>query len=288
VAIMIKFVRKLKDRGSTKFQLSPLQKLVGRIVAIVFMGCLVWLLYTQNQNEIRQRQEIAARPHTVRILGYQITFPKELPPGCDGGTIDVDYANDWEDGKEGKEGRTRFARWWIYNGGEPNESGIEFMVNELAQPGCLPSGWQHPPDWEKIVWTRTGTKEIAGLKFIVSHWQGKAYDSSDILDAQQKSAKQTGSGENYRQFLPAHGKLISGVDYLAQHKNKLIGLRGYGCGEKKAAIALTESVLNTFQKFKYQTPKGKNSTGITADGSVVMGHAGDSDKFIDPAVQLIK
>jgi hypothetical protein len=236
-----------------------------------------------------RHQALAMRPHTARILSYQVTFPKEIPEGYEGGTITLDYSNDMEGDKQGKQGRTRIAEWSLYHPDRsPIEGGIQFMVNERAQPGVLPEAWQAPCYWRKIDRTLVGTKEVAAIKFDVSRCTAEVYDITDKLNAEKKSSNEPGNEEK---FLPTHGAKISALEYLAQEDGKTIGLRGYGYSDENAATLLTESVLNSFHKVKMTpaaTAKGKNSTGIGADGTVVIGHTGDADKFVDPYAELIK
>ncbi len=206
---------------------SPWQRIVTSAagIAIAVSALIIAICAGLYADSFFRHQALSMRPHTARILGYQVTFPKEIPEGYEGGTITLDYSNDMEGNKQGKQGRTRLA---------------------------------------------------------------EVYDIADELDAEKKSSNEPGNEEK---FLPPHGATISALEYLAHEDGKLIGLRGYGYSDENAAILLTDSVLNSFHKGKMApaaAAKGKDSTGVGADGTVVIGHTGDAGKFTDPYAELIK
>ena len=259
--LLLILIRRYRSAHGTKFaEPTPKLKLVGRIVGALLLLFCAWLLYTEFQHEKAQRLEIEARPHTARILGYQISFPKKIPEGYDAGYVEIGYFFD----PDGKEGRTRIANWTINPPQGNFEDGMQFMVNELASAGTIPGIWQRPPYWEKIVRTPVGIKEVAGLKFAVTKWTA---DCADIGVTK-----------------------LSGTDYLAHDRDKLIGLRVIDSKGKSAASLLADSVLNTFQKttMPKPDPKIKDSIGPLADGSVCIVHGGNDGTFKDPYAELIQ
>jgi len=243
-----------------KTKIQQPQAIAGLIMAILLPAIIIWaMFYELHEEEIRSK-EVAARPHTARILGYQVSFPKKMPVHYDGGNIEMAYFYD----SEGKEGRTRVAEWEISPPQGNFEDGMQFMVNELSTPGNMPSIWQTPPYWEKVVRTPAGTKEIGGLKFAITKW----------------TADYTGVG----------ACKLSGVDYFAQDAGKLIGLRAVDSKDRNTTTLLADSVINTFQKTKMPKPdpKIKDSLGRSADGSVCIVHGGNDGTFKDPYAELIQ
>jgi hypothetical protein len=236
------------------------QRLAALSLAFILPVLVLWSMIYELHREELAYKEICARPHTAHILDYQVSFPKKIPIHYDGGYVVISYAYD----PEGKEGRTRIAEWELSPFGGNFEDGIKFMVNELAQPGNLPRIWTKPLYWEKIVREPIGTKTIDGLNFAITKW----------------TADYNGVG----------ACKLSGIDYLAHDKSNLIGLRAIDSEGHNTAVSLADSVLDTFRKNKIvkQAPKIKDSLSPLANGSVIIGHGGNDDNFIDPYAELIQ
>jgi hypothetical protein len=180
------------------------------------------------------RQDNSLHLQTARIVGpvdsYEIRFPAAKPEGFEGGNISSSTYYD----NNARQGRTQIVDWDIYPGaGHPNSfsaGSIELMVTSHALPGVVPAPWQIPFGWglvtpsQEVAWlTRTsaGIHEVAGLKFAVTRWTAKYFKTR-----------------------------LSGSDYLAQDGDKIIGLRGYNCGDERATARITESVLSSLRKVK--------------------------------------
>lgn len=276
------------NRCPAKHQLGRWQRIMAAAGLLFILTAMIALYAEVRRTSVSQRQEYAKAPHTVRILGYQLTFPKEIPEGYDGGTIDLDYSDNLDRSKQGKQGRTRRATWDLWRAEKsPFAGGMQFMVNEFAQPMALPEDWQAPPHWKKLRRTSLGAKEVAGVKFAVTRCTAEVYYWPDEKNALEKAAQCKVSEE---QFLLTHGYKISAVEYLAHDNGKLIGLRGYGYGDHNVIITLTNSMLNTFRKVKFASPApdyGKDFPD-TDPYSTATSHTGNSAEPIDPYAELIK
>ncbi len=256
-----------------------------RLLALIFslvMPAVIFAVWAGVQSDtLRRHQEFAKVPHTARILGYQITFPKDIPEGYDCGRIDSDYSDDLYDRGHGRQGRTRRATWDLWPPEKsPLPAGIQFMVNEFVQPSHLPEDWQAPPHWKRLQRTSLGAKEVDGVKFAVTRCTAEVFYWRDENSAHEKAAK---SKVNEEQFLPRSGYKISAIEYLAHDGGKLIGLRGYGYGDQNIIIQLTESMLNTFHKFKDVS----ESPDIDPDITVVNPKSKQAE-LVDPYAELIK
>ncbi len=235
----------------------------NRLVIAILVGTfVVWIIYYNQQCIEKERQEFAGRPHTVHVLDYQISFPKQLPPGYEAGFVDIDYFNNFTSSGEG---RTRIAKWFVYESHHQTdlEDGMQFMVNNFGEAGAVPIEWLEPPAWKDIIRTEAGTKEVSGLKFAITRW----------------TAEQTDPLPKYK---------ISGIDYIAHDNGKIIALRGYNSFGKDTIILLTDSVLNTFRKVKKVIEPKEYSLGDGYKSSDSMTHTGNDDKFKDPYAELVQ
>ncbi len=235
--------KEIKLRFEKDYRQAAWQRILV-VMTLLLMAAGGLALYSKIQaDSSRRRQEFAKSPHTVRILGYQVTFPKEIPDGYNAGRIDLDYSDLTDCGK-GKEGRTRRATLDLWPPEQsPFPGRIQFVVNEFGQPGRLPDDWQAPEHWKRLHRTSLGIKEIAGVKFAVTHSTAELYYWPDEKNALDK--------EN---FLPNSGYKISAVEYLAHDYGKMIGLRGYGYGDDNVILDLTDSAFKTFRKVKFPPP----------------------------------
>ena len=174
-----------------------------------------WLVHIPEDAGIKkvclEDQVLCSTRQTACIAGYEITFSANMPK------ITYSYI-------KRKQGRIQGASIYVPHG--HTFDSIELIVNEHAPAGNVSDSWQtlagidywpSSTGWEK---TSAGIKEIAGLKFAISHWM----------------RKQEG------------GITYSGVDYIARDGSKLIGVRELSNGDELYKSSLAEPILTSLRR----------------------------------------
>jgi hypothetical protein len=205
----------------------------GRVIQAVTIAGLVylgWIGFNAFKEQERQAQIVAARPHEVRFLAYEVTLPRTIPEGFEGGQIFVRNFPA-KAGHKGKPSVAHIAHWDIHRparkyGGPPRPGGVEFMVQDAhSRP---PKEWQEKLEriyqggWKDLSSEPAGTVEVAGLKFAKTRWHGDLYARQPVW----------------------------GVDYLANDGDHLIAIRGFTPEHDLDIDTIAQATLHSLRKSK--------------------------------------